>query len=129
MTGIQPQLWIERAAAAVVFYEAAFGARVVHLVGEGDEIVAQLAVGDAAFWVSPGGAAGPRFSPLAIGGATGRILLVVDDPDELVARAVQAGATAMSPVTDEHGWRVGRIADPFGHEWEIGRPCGQWPPA
>jgi PhnB protein len=96
-----------RAVAAVEFYVAAFGARVVHCVGEGDEIVAQLAVGEAAFWVSPGGAAGPRFSPLAIGGATGRILLVVDDPDELVARAVRAGARALSQVRDEHGWRVG----------------------
>ena len=33
-----------------------------------------------------------------------------------------------SPVADEHGWRLGRIVDPFGHEWEIGRPLGVWPP-
>jgi PhnB protein len=122
MTGIQPELWIERAAAAVAFYEEAFGATVVHRVGEGDEIVAQLAIGEAAFWVSTGGSRGPRFSPLAIGGTTGRTLLVVDDPDALFAQAVGAGATSASPVADEHGWRVGRIVDPFGHEWEIGRP-------
>jgi PhnB protein len=129
MTGIQPELWIDRAAEAVVFYEAAFGARVLHQAGEGDEIVAQLAVGDAAFWVSPGGAHGPRFSPRAIGGATGRTLLVADDPDALFARAVAAGAVAASEMADEHGWRLGRIFDPFGHEWEIGRPLGAWPPA
>jgi PhnB protein len=129
MTGIQPELWIDRAAAAVAFYEAAFGARVLHQVGEGDEIVAQLAIGDAAFWVSSGGADGPRFSPGAIGGATGRTLLLVDDPDATFARAVEAGATAASEMADEHGWRVGRIFDPFGHEWEIGRPLGHWPPA
>lgn len=129
MTGIQPQLWIERTAAAVVFYEAAFGAKVLHRVGAGDDIVAQLAIGDVAFWVSSGGSGGPRFSPLAIGGATGRTLLVVDDPDVLFARAVRAGATAAAEMTDEHGWRLGRIFDPFGHEWEIGRPLGLWPPA
>ena len=72
MTDIQPQLWIDRAAAAVAFYEAAFGAQVVHRVGAGDDIVAQLVVGDSAFWVSSGGADGPRFSPRAIGGTTGR---------------------------------------------------------
>ena len=72
MTGIQPELWIDRAAAAVEFYQAAFGARTLHRIGEGDEIVAQLAIGDAAFWVSSGGPDGPRFSPKAIGGATGR---------------------------------------------------------
>jgi PhnB protein len=129
MTGIQPELWIDRAAAAVAFYQAAFGARVLHQVGEDDDIVAQLAIGDAAFWVSPGGSRGPRFSPLAIGGATGRTLLVADDPDAMLARAVQAGATAAAEVTDEHGWRLGRVTDPFGHEWEIGRPLGSWPPS
>ncbi len=67
MANIQPELWIDRAAAAVAFYEAAFGARVLHRVGEGDEIVAQLTIGDAAFWVSSGGLEGPRFSPAAIG--------------------------------------------------------------
>ena len=100
MTGIQPELWVDRAAAAVAFYEAAFGARVLHRVGEGDEIVAQLAVGDAAFWVSSGGAEGPRFSPRAIGGATGRILLVTDDPDAVLARAVAAGAAEASAVSE-----------------------------
>ncbi|HEY0933080.1 MAG TPA: VOC family protein [Trebonia sp.] len=129
MTGIQPELWVDRAAAAVAFYEAAFGARVLHRVGEGDEIVAQLAVGDAAFWVSSGGADGPRFSPRAIGGATGRILLVTDEPDAVFARAVAAGATSASAVSEEHGWRLGRLLDPFGHEWEVGRPLGAWPPA
>jgi PhnB protein len=129
MTGIQPELWVERAAAAVAFYEGAFGARVLHRVGDGDEIVAQLAVGNAAFWVSSGGADGPRFSPEAIGGATGRTLLVTDDPDSVFARAVEAGATVASAMADEHGWRLGRIIDPFGHEWEVGRPLGPWPPA
>jgi PhnB protein len=128
MTGIQPELWVDRAAAAVAFYQTAFGARVLHQVGEDDDIVAQLAIGDAAFWVSAGGARGPRFSPLAIGGTTGRTLLVAEDPDAMLARAVQAGATEAAEVTDEHGWRLGRITDPFGHEWEIGRPLGSWPP-
>jgi PhnB protein len=129
MAGIQPELWIDRAAATVAFYQASFGARVLHQVGEGDEIVAQLAIGDAAFWVSSGGRDGPRFSPNAIGGATGRTLLVVDDPGAVFAQAVAAGATPASEVADEHGWRLGRIFDPFGHEWEIGKPLGDWPPS
>jgi PhnB protein len=126
---IQPQLWAERAGEAVAFYEAAFGATVVHRVGVGDDIVAQLALGDAAFWVAASSSAAKRFSPRAIGGATGRTLLVTDDPDAVVRQAVVAGATALSPVGDEHGWRLGRIADPFGHEWEIGTPLDEWPPS
>ena len=103
MTGIQPELWVDRTAAAVAFYEAAFGARVLHQVGEGDQIVAQLSSGDAAFWVSSGGADGPRFSPGAIGGTTGRTLLLVEDPDAMFAQAARAGAIPASEVADEHG--------------------------
>jgi PhnB protein len=122
VTGIQPELWVDRAGAAVSFYEAAFAARVLLRVGEGDDIVAQLAVDDAVFWVSAASDGGPRFSPPAIGGTTGRTLLVVEDPDAFAARAMAAGASELAPVADEHGWRLGRIEDPFGHEWEIGRP-------
>jgi PhnB protein len=128
MTSFQPELWVDRAAAAVAFYEAAFGAVTIHRVGEGDDIVAQLAVGGACFWVTSADQSSGRFSPIAIGGRTGRTLLVVDDPDTSFAQAVSAGATETSPVADEHGWRVGRVVDPYGHEWEIGRPLGDWPP-
>jgi PhnB protein len=124
---VQPELWVERPATAVDFYERAFGARVLHLVGDGEDIVAQLAVGEGAFWVGSASESMKRFSPGAIGGGTCRILLIVDDPDALVEQAVGAGATESSPIADEHGWRLGRIADPFGHEWEIGRPPAWWP--
>jgi PhnB protein len=129
MTSIQPELWVERASQAVTFYADAFGARILHRVGEGDDIVAQLAVGEAAFWVAAAAADRGRLSPAAIGGATSRTLLVTDDPDAVLRRAVEAGATQASAVSEEHGWRLGRIIDPFGHEWEIGKPIGSWPPA
>jgi len=127
-TSFQPALWVDHAAAAVSFYKAAFGAQVVHRVGEGDDIVAPLAVEEAVFWVAAASPAMKRLSPLAIGGATSRTLLVVDDPDAVVEQAVNSGATETSAVVEEHGWRMGRIVDPFGHEWEIGRPAGPWPP-
>ncbi len=56
------------------------------------------------------------------------MLLLVDDPDAAIARAAAAGATVVSPAQDEHGWRLGRVADPFGHHWEIGKPLADWPP-
>jgi PhnB protein len=54
--------------------------------------------------------------------------LVVDDPDVVASRAIAAGATEVHPVTDDYGWRLGRVADPFGHHWEIGKPLEPWPP-
>ena len=125
---VQPEIWVERPATAVDFYERAFGARVLHRVGDGEDIVAQLAVGEGAFWVGSAAESMERFSPAAIGGGTCRILVTVDDPDAFVERALAAGATETSPVAIEHGWRLGRIVDPFGHEWEIARPPAGWPP-
>jgi PhnB protein len=129
MTNIQPELWVDTPAEAIAFYEAAFEARVLHRVGDGNDIVAQLGVGEAAFWVAPTSATMKRLSPRAIDGATSRALLVVKDPDGVLLQAVAAGATESSPVGNEHGWRLGRIIDPFGHEWEIGVPLGAWPPS
>ena len=97
MTSIQPELWVDRGAEAVTFYQAAFGATVLHRVGDGEDIVAQLAIGDAAFWVSTAGSAGQRIHPKAIGGATSRTLLIVDDPEAVFHHAVTAGATPTAP--------------------------------
>ena len=113
MTSIQPELWVEGASGAVTFYEAAFNAVVLHRVGHGDDIVAQLAVGTAEFWVTEANADMQRFSPRAIGGTTGRTLLVVDDPDAVLGQAVSAGATEIAAVGDEHGWRMGRSSTPL----------------
>jgi PhnB protein len=129
VVSIQPELWVEHAATALKFYRDAFGATVVHCVGEGDDIVAQLAVGEAMFWVAATGPDMGRFSPKALGGGTSRALLVVDDPASVVRSAVAAGAAATSAVGVEHGWLIGRVVDPFGHEWEVGRPIGAWPPS
>jgi PhnB protein len=126
------QLSVRRGRAAIAFYERAFGARVVYRVGGTDEdesVVAQLAVGDASFWVADESPEHANFSPETIGGGTVRMLLVVDDPDAVIAQAVATGAREVSPAADEYGWRLGRIEDPFGHHWEIGRPLGPWPPA
>lgn len=131
MTSILPQLAVRRGRAAVEFYASAFGAAEIYRVGGTDEhpeVVAQLAIGSASFWVSDEAPEHGNFSPESVGGATARMLLVVADPDAVVDRAVAAGATEIQPVGEEHGWRLGRIADPFGHHWEIGTPLIPWPP-
>jgi PhnB protein len=127
---IQPELWVRDGPAAVAFYERAFGAAVEYRVDgpADDDVIAQLSVGGAHFWVSSASQEMHRLSPGWVGGATGRLLLVVDDPGAFVEAAVTAGALPVSAVRNEHGWRLGRLTDPFGHEWEIGRPLGRWPP-
>jgi len=127
---LQPELWVGDGPAAVGFYGQALGAVVEHRVdGPGPaDLVAQLSVDGAGFWVSTASEELGRLDPRRIGGATGRVLLVVDDPASLLVRAVAAGASELSPVAEQHGWLLGRFKDPFGHEWELGRPSGRWPP-
>jgi PhnB protein len=131
VTAILPQLSVRRGREAVEFYKAALGAVEVYRVGGDDDnpsVVSQLTVGEASFWVADESPEHGNFSPETVGGGTVRMLLIVGDPDAAVRRAVDAGATEVAPVGEEHGWRMGRIADPFGHHWEIGRPLGEWPP-
>ena len=50
------------------------------------------------------------------------MVMTVEDPDAAFDRAVAAGATVVVPVDNQYGWRLGRVVDPFGHHWEIGKP-------
>ena len=129
---VNPQLSVRRGREAVEFYKEAFGAIEVYRVGGTDEnpdVVSQLTIGDASFWVSDESPEHDNFSPESVGGGTVRLLLIVDDPDAAIERATAAGAAVVYPAAEEHGWRLGRIRDPFGHHWEIGKPLVAWPPA
>ena len=119
---IEPLLSVRRGKSAVEFYQKAFGAEVLSLIEEGG-VVAHLSVNGAGFWVADESPAHANFSPESIGGSSVRIVLTVTDPDAVFARAISAGAKVVYPPADQrYGWRVGRLLDPFGHHWEIGKP-------
>jgi PhnB protein len=131
LRGVSAQLSVRRGREAVAFYQRAFGAREIYRVGGTDEheaVVSQLALGDTTFWVSDESPPTQHFSPESLGGTTVRLALVVDDPEAVFERALAEGATEVHPVQREHGWLLGRVEDPFGHHWEIGKPLGEWPP-
>ena len=123
-TSLSPMLSVRNGAKAIEFYKAAFGAGELFRIEAPDgAVVAQLSVGQSEFWVADESPEHKNFSPESLGGATVRMVMVVADPDAAFARAVKAGATVVWPVEDkEYGWRVGRVVDPFGHHWEIGKP-------
>jgi PhnB protein len=122
-TTISPLLSVRNGARAVSFYQSAFGAEQLFRVdGDNGEVVAQLSVEGAEFWVTDESPTHHNYSPETLGGGTVRMVMVVGDPEAVFARAVAAGASVVWPVQDQHGWRVGRVVDPFGHHWEIGKP-------
>jgi PhnB protein len=121
-TAITATLSVRGGARAVDFYKAAFGAVERYRVDDGaGSVVAQLSVSGATFWVADESPEHLNFSPESLGGCSVRMLLIVEDPDAVCQQAIAAGATQVVPVSEEHGWRLGRILDPFGHHWEIGR--------
>ena len=104
------------------FYKSAFGVQELFRMGDGDSVVARLSIDGAEFWLSDESPEHHNYSPESLGGITVRIILTVADPDAVFTRAIQAGAKEVYPVGEEHDWRIGRVVDPFGHHWEIGRP-------
>jgi len=123
MTSIAPMLSVRRGAQAIEFYKAAFGAgELFRVQNDSGEVVARLSLGAAEFWVADESPEHSNFSPESLGGGTVRMVMIVEDPDAAFERAVAAGATVVWPVGNQYGWRLGRIADPFGHHWEIGKP-------
>lgn len=122
-TVISPMLAVRNGAKAVLFYQSALGAEVMFKLEEGGSVVAQLSVAGAEFWLADESPEHGNFSPESVAGSTVRLIMVVEDPEAAFAKAVAAGAKVIWPVGDQpYGWRVGRIVDPFGHHWEIGKP-------
>ncbi len=120
-TSLAPWLSVRHGARALEFYKAAFGAKETYLLDGGDKgIVARLSMDGAEFWVADESPAHGNPSPESIGGSPVRMILTVADPDLIFNQAIRAGATEIHPVGEGHGWRIGRIKDPFGHHWEIG---------
>lgn len=122
---LAPMLSVRNGARAVEFYKSAFGASEVYRVEDpGGSVVSRLSIDGAEFWVSDESPEHGNFSPESVGGGTARMILTVPDPDAVFTSALAAGAREVFAVEEAHGWRLGRVVDPFGHHWEIGRPLG-----
>jgi len=123
---IAPWLSVRNSAKAVEFYKNAFEATEAYRIEDPDgNVIARLSINGAEFWVADESPAHQNFSPESLGGSTVRIILTVPDPDAVFEQVIKAGATQDYPVSESHGWRVGRIVDPCGHHWEIGRPLAR----
>ncbi len=121
-TSIAPMLSVRNGPDAIDFYQSAFGANILFRIDNEGTVVARLAVDGAEFWVADESPQHQNFSPETLGGGTVRMVMIVADPDAAFDRAVEAGAKVVVPVENNYGWRLGRVVDPYGHHWEIGKP-------
>jgi PhnB protein len=121
-TSIAPWLSVRNGWKAVEFYKSAFGAIETYRLEIPDGgLVVKLSVDGAEFWVSGESKDDENLDTESLGGDSVRMILAVTNPDTVFNQALKAGATQIFPITEEHGWRLGRLVDPFGLHWEIGR--------
>lgn len=116
---IAPWLSVSNSVKAIDYYKTAFGVTELYRLNdeEGKPVIAQLSLGGADFWIQEDSDS----SQESAGRGSVRMIVTVNDPDSLFQKAIIAGATEVVPISEGHGWRVGRLVDPFGHHWEIGK--------
>jgi PhnB protein len=114
---LAPWLSVNGSLRALSFYKEAFEAVENYRLDIPDGVIAMLSIHGAEFWIAD---ASSEYD-MNHGGGIVRMILMVPDPDAVFSLAIRAGSRSIYPVAEQHGWRVGRLVDPFGHHWEIGR--------
>ena len=122
-SSLTPMLTVKDAGAAVDFYRDAFNAaEQTRVTAPTGHVVAELAIDGLRFWVVDENPEAFNLSPKSLDGTSVRIRLMVEDPDATAAQAIASGASEIFPVSDQpYGLRQGRVADPDGHHWLIGK--------
>ena len=123
-SSLTPMLTVKNAVAAIDFYRDAFAAvEQARFTAPTGHVVVEMAIDGLRFFLVDENVEAFNLSPRSLDGTTVRMNLIVEDPDGAAARAIGAGASEIFPVADQpYGFRQGRIADPDGHHWLIGKP-------
>ncbi len=119
---LTPSIICRDAAAAIDFYQRAFGATIRHRMDmpDGKVMHAELQIADSAFMISDEFPEWGSVSPQTLGGTASTLHLYVPDVDAAFAQAIAAGGTEQVPVQDQFwGDRSGYLLDPSGHRWGL----------
>jgi PhnB protein len=122
MTAITPYLYLDDTAAAIVFYEAVFGAEVeMRMPGEGPKIMhGEIRIHGAKIMMGDANPDWGMQSPSAYGGHAGSLYVYVPDMEAVHAKALELGAhEVQAPENQFYGDRTARFVDPFGHAWTV----------
>ena len=121
---LTPYLTTHDCAAAIDFYERAFGANETgarFTAPDGKIGHAEISIGGARIFLSDEYPDFGAVSPKSLGGASVALHIQVDDADDVSRRFVAAGGTVLRELCEEpDGERRGTFLDPFGYRWMVG---------
>lgn len=128
---VTPYITVRDGAAALDFYERAFGATVSMCMEAPDG-----KIGHAEFRIegSPVMLSGEfpemgAISPETLGGCGSSLMIYLENVDARFAQAIAAGGIVERPVKDQfYGDRSGTLKDPFGHRWTLATHVEDIPP-
>jgi PhnB protein len=130
-TTATPYLIIKGASEAIDFYKRAFGATEILRIADPQGRVghAEIKIGESVIMLADEHPSMGYRGPRSLGGSSVSILLYLEDVDRVFERAVEGGARALRPVTDQfYGDRSGTLEDPFGHVWTVATHVEDVPP-
>ncbi len=119
---VSPHLSVAGAAAAIDFYTNVLGTteRMRMAMPDGTIAHAEIDIGGSIIMLGDEVPGGRDPSPTTLGGSAVALFMYVEDVDDVVKRAVEAGASVVQPPEDHfYGDRVAMFDDPFGHRWNI----------
>ena len=120
---VTPALAVKGGTQAIEFYKKAFGAeeRMRFPGPDGKTLMhAEFTIGDSPIMLCDEQPHMKCLGPQSYGGTTVSLYVYVADVDKSFDRAVSAGAKVLMPVAVMFwGDRIGKVADPFGHEWTL----------
>jgi PhnB protein len=128
---VTPYLIIQGAAAALSFYEKAFGATELFRMPNPDGKIghAEIKIGDSVIMLADEHPERGYRGPQSLGGTSVSLMVYVEQVDQVFKQALAAGAKELQPVTNQfYGDRSGTLTDPFGHLWTIATHVEDVPP-
>lgn len=118
---VTPYLIVKRAAQALDFYKQAFGAdEIMRMEMEGKIGHAEIQIGNSRIMLADEHPEMNALAPASAGSSGVGLCLYIENVDDVVSRAVEAGATIERPLQDQfYGDRSATLVDPYGHRWTV----------
>ncbi len=119
---VTPCLTINNAAQAIDFYKTVFGAKEVMRMAKPNGKIghAELKIGDTKIMLADEYPEMDIRGPEAFGGTPVGIHIYIKNVDQIVEKAVSAGANVKRPPENMfYGDRSATLVDPYGHVWHV----------